>query len=68
MQFKFLSVLLLLFIGFVSATAMARPAPPIEDSWMLTFPNDTPQAVYSSLVGELKGLGGVITHEYSLIK
>ncbi|KAK6523916.1 hypothetical protein TWF281_001880 [Arthrobotrys megalospora] len=67
MQVKLLSIILCLFITFVSAAAIASGQ---EDKvgWVVSFKDETPDSVVAKTVDALKKAGAEIDHEFSIIK
>ncbi|KAI9889085.1 MAG: hypothetical protein M1814_005809 [Vezdaea aestivalis] len=48
--------------------AVAQAVPPETKSVLVSYPNDTPDYILSSAKDAVRAAGGIITHEYSLIK
>ncbi|KIW79208.1 hypothetical protein Z517_05820 [Fonsecaea pedrosoi CBS 271.37] len=56
--------LIFLFAFFVAVFALPPPQKPV----VVSFPDDTPSSVIDKAIAEIEKDGGIITHEYSLIK
>ncbi|KAK4947405.1 hypothetical protein LTR10_013773 [Elasticomyces elasticus] len=59
---RFSIIALLAFIAFVLAV------PPNQKPVVVSYPADTPSSVIDQAIAEIIKDGGIITHEYSLIK
>jgi hypothetical protein len=46
------------------ASAVTQP----QKSYIISYPNDTPDSVVHQAMDAIKAAGGMITHEYKLIK
>jgi hypothetical protein len=46
------------------ASAVTQP----QKSYIISYPNDTPDSVVYQAMDAIKAAGGMITHEYKLIK
>ncbi|KAK8200642.1 hypothetical protein M8818_005957 [Zalaria obscura] len=55
----------LLLLAFLAALAYAGAA---QKAIVVSYPSDTPDSVLEQAKAAIKEAGGVITHEYSLIK
>ncbi|EXJ80082.1 hypothetical protein A1O3_08368 [Capronia epimyces CBS 606.96] len=55
----------LVLLGLV-ASVLALPA--LQKPVIVQYPDDTPSSVIEKAIEEIKKDGGIITHEYSLIK
>ncbi|EXJ61109.1 hypothetical protein A1O7_05262 [Cladophialophora yegresii CBS 114405] len=42
--------------------------PPAQKPVVISFPDDTPSSIIDMAIAEIKKDGGIVTHEYSLIK
>ncbi|KAK3719638.1 hypothetical protein LTR37_004175 [Vermiconidia calcicola] len=62
MKFTFTFILLAFLAVFAAA------AHPQQQPVVVSYPKDTPQSVIDKAMAAIKQAGGVITHEYSLIK
>ena len=50
-------------IIFALSTAVLAKPPPLK-TVVVSYPNDTPSSVVDNAIEEIKGAGGIITHEY----
>ncbi|OQV07810.1 hypothetical protein CLAIMM_12183 [Cladophialophora immunda] len=53
-----------LFAFFVAVFALPPPQKPV----VVSFPDNTPSSIIDKAIAEIEKDGGIITHEYSLIK
>ncbi|KAK6352647.1 hypothetical protein TWF730_009464 [Orbilia blumenaviensis] len=67
MQFKLFSVLLCLFITFVSAAAILTGREE-KVGYVVSFKDGTPSSIIDFTIKKLKEAGAEITHEFSIIK
>jgi hypothetical protein len=62
---KFFLGLLLTLAAFAMATTQTNPP---QKNIIVSFPPDTPNSVYDAAKQQILDAGGMITHEYQLIK
>ncbi|RVX66776.1 hypothetical protein B0A52_08969 [Exophiala mesophila] len=61
---RFYTTILIICALFVAA--LARP-PPLK-MVVVSYPNDTPPSIVDKAIEEVRNAGGIVTHQYSLIK